>query len=112
MSCAIQRRQHRLGYRDRHRDLGNSIRETLSSHEGKSRLLQSAGTTCLMVLLRSILTNEQVIGTDISLIQPTHNTPPNCEFVREDAEDMWIFGHLFDYIHWRLMFSCCTFDAS
>lgn len=30
-----------------------------------------------------------VIGTDLSLIQPdTH--PPNCTFVREDVEDSWI----------------------
>lgn len=59
----------------------------------------------------SDLTGSKVIGTDISLIQPTHNTPPNCEFIREDAEEMWVFDHLFDYIHWTLMFTCCTSKA-
>lgn len=23
---------------------------------------------------------------------------------------MWVFDRLFDYIHWRVMFSCCTFQ--
>ena len=30
-----------------------------------------------------------VIGTDLSQIQPTHAAPPNCSFVREDVEDNW-----------------------
>lgn len=46
-----------------------------------------------------------VIGTDISMIQPTENLPPNCSFVREDSEEEWIFGKKFTYIHWRLMVS-------
>ncbi|KAF3761973.1 S-adenosyl-L-methionine-dependent methyltransferase, partial [Cryphonectria parasitica EP155] len=44
-----------------------------------------------------------VIGTDISLIQPTENLPSNCRFEREDAEDPWIFDIPFDFIRWRLM---------
>lgn len=46
--------------------------------------------------------NSRVIGTDISIIQPSENMPPNLSFVREDSEDTWIFDHLFDYIHWRM----------
>ena len=46
----------------------------------------------------------QVIGSDLSLIQPV-GIAPNCEFVREDAEDNWIQG-TFDYIHARLF---CAF---
>lgn len=46
--------------------------------------------------------NSRVIGTDISIIQPSENMPPNLTFVREDSEDTWIFDHLFDYIHWRM----------
>lgn len=44
----------------------------------------------------------RVIGTDISIIQPSENNPPNVTFVREDSEDTWIFDHKFDYIHWRM----------
>ncbi|CAN8096542.1 unnamed protein product [Discula destructiva] len=52
--------------------------------------------------------NSQVIGTDISLIQPTEALPPNLSFVREDSEELWVFDKPsgFDYIRWRLMFSC------
>lgn len=48
-----------------------------------------------------------VLGQDISLIQPTKSMPPNCSFVREDTEEPWVFEHKFDYIHWRLMLTCC-----
>ncbi|ORY69062.1 S-adenosyl-L-methionine-dependent methyltransferase [Pseudomassariella vexata] len=46
-----------------------------------------------------------VIGTDLSLIQP-QNIPPNCQFFREDAEENWVFDFPFDYIHLRFMTSC------
>lgn len=42
-----------------------------------------------------------VIGTDLSLIQTQDNLPPNVTFVREDSEELWVFDHAFDYIHWR-----------
>lgn len=44
-------------------------------------------------------------GTDLSLIQPS-TTPPNCDFVRDDIEDPWIFHEPFDFVHLRVMFSC------
>lgn len=43
-----------------------------------------------------------VIGTDLSLIQPTEKLPANLSFIREDAEEMWVHDHPFEYIHWRL----------
>lgn len=43
-----------------------------------------------------------VIGTDLSLIQPTEKLPPNLHFIREDAEELWVHDHSFEYIHWRL----------
>lgn len=49
-----------------------------------------------------------MIGTDLSMIQPT-SLVPNCSFVREDAEDDWVHPHKFDYIHLRTVFSC--FDS-
>ncbi|KAH8660060.1 S-adenosyl-L-methionine-dependent methyltransferase [Xylariales sp. PMI_506] len=59
-----------------------------------------------------------VIGADLSAIQPTDRNIINCEFVKCDIEDDWIFptpkpnsetsqnNISFDYIHLRLMFSC------
>lgn len=44
----------------------------------------------------------EVIGTDLSLIQTNHS-PPNCRFVREDAEEEWVHDQPFDYIHARMM---------
>lgn len=46
--------------------------------------------------------NSRVVGTDLSLIQTSENLPPNCSFVREDSEELWVHDHPFDYIHWRL----------
>ncbi|KAH8655782.1 S-adenosyl-L-methionine-dependent methyltransferase [Xylariales sp. PMI_506] len=54
--------------------------------------------------------NSHVIGTDLSDIQPK-SALPNCTFVREDSEELWLFGTSeeptrFDYIHLRYVFSC------
>ncbi|KAK7914788.1 S-adenosyl-L-methionine-dependent methyltransferase, partial [Apiospora marii] len=47
-----------------------------------------------------------VVGTDLSLIQPA-NAPPNCEFIKEDSEDEWVFPpYKFDYVHLRAVFTC------
>lgn len=51
----------------------------------------------------------QVIGTDLSLIQP-QNCPANCTFIKEDSEhDDWIFPDPFDLIFMRLVVTC--FDS-
>jgi hypothetical protein len=48
----------------------------------------------------------QVIGSDLSQIQPD-GVVPNCSFVVEDAEeDNWAFDFEFDYIHMRMVASC------
>jgi SAM-dependent methyltransferase len=44
----------------------------------------------------------QVIGSDLSPIQPT-NVPPNCHFLVDDASAEWAFGRHFDYIHVRAL---------
>ncbi|EFQ35590.1 methyltransferase domain-containing protein [Colletotrichum graminicola M1.001] len=46
----------------------------------------------------------EVVGTDLSPIQPEY-VPANCRFEIDDAEDEWVFGQRFDYIHGRYM---CT----
>jgi SAM-dependent methyltransferase len=44
----------------------------------------------------------QVIGADLSPIQPTA-VPPNLEFQIMDADEPWTFSQPFDLIHTRLM---------
>ncbi|KAK6858425.1 S-adenosyl-L-methionine-dependent methyltransferase [Apiospora arundinis] len=54
-----------------------------------------------------------VIGTDLSKIQPALPMVQNCEFVKDDAEEEWLYrtpqtGNkmLFDYVHLRMVFTC------
>lgn len=50
--------------------------------------------------------NCQVIGTDLSLIQPL-SWMPNCRFVQQNSElHDWVFPNQFDYIHLRGMLAC------
>lgn len=46
----------------------------------------------------------EIVGTDLSPIQPSFS-PPNCTFIIDDAESDWAFtkDEAFDYIHARSM---------
>jgi len=44
----------------------------------------------------------QVLGTDLSPIQPS-NIPPNCRFLVDDANADWTFPEKFDFIHTRAL---------
>lgn len=44
----------------------------------------------------------QVLGTDLSPIQP-EEVPPNCEFLIDDCTREWIFQYQFDFIHTRAL---------
>ena len=44
----------------------------------------------------------QVIGTDLSPIQPNF-VPSNCRFIIDNAEHDWAFEQSFDYIHSRMV---------
>ncbi|KAK8044040.1 hypothetical protein PG993_004064 [Apiospora rasikravindrae] len=48
----------------------------------------------------------QVLGTDLTMIQPTHRPlPPNVSYIKEDAEeDEWSVPLGFDYIHARELY--------
>lgn len=62
------------------------------------------GTGIWAIEFSEAFPNAHVIGTDLSRIQPdVEDSLPNCHFVRDDAEDEWIFDHAFDYIHLRMM---------
>jgi hypothetical protein len=48
----------------------------------------------------------QVIGTDLTAIQPEGHGANNCSFSVEDAEDEWVGYPMFDYIHVRMVCTC------
>ena len=49
-------------------------------------------------------TSAEVIGTDLSPIQPSW-VPPNCTFIVDDAENEWPYypNTAFDFVHWRVL---------
>ncbi|KAI1080841.1 S-adenosyl-L-methionine-dependent methyltransferase [Whalleya microplaca] len=56
----------------------------------------------------------QVIGTDLSPIQPQLCValPENCKFEIDDAEDEWTYTEPFDFIHGRALLSCFNDPAA
>ncbi|KAK8016145.1 hypothetical protein PG993_014334 [Apiospora rasikravindrae] len=79
------------------------------SHEPARVLDLGTGTGIWANQFAEKHTGTEVIGTDLSLIQPPANQiPPNCRFFRGDAEESWTFGNaseiaMFDLIHLRNM---------
>ncbi|KAK3946518.1 S-adenosyl-L-methionine-dependent methyltransferase [Pseudoneurospora amorphoporcata] len=52
--------------------------------------------------------NAEVIGTDITPIQPSW-VPPNCKFELDDCNGEWTWpDNTFDFIHCRMMFGIVT----
>ncbi|KAK4089839.1 TAM domain-containingmethyltransferase [Purpureocillium lilacinum] len=49
--------------------------------------------------------DSEIIGTDLSPIQPEH-VPPNVNFYVEDSSDPWEYSKKFDYIHTRVTAGC------
>ncbi|KAI5464366.1 S-adenosyl-L-methionine-dependent methyltransferase [Mariannaea sp. PMI_226] len=52
----------------------------------------------------------EVIGTDLSPIQPAW-TPPNCTFEVDDFESDWPYSKPFDFIHARELEGCIADDS-
>lgn len=70
-----------------------------------SRILDiGTGTGIWALDMAEDLPQSEIIGTDLSPIQPSFS-PPNCRFFVDDAESDWTFSHdeAFDYIHARSM---------
>jgi len=65
----------------------------------------ATGTGIWAIEFASMFPSANVIGTDLSPIQP-HFVPPNCHFEVDDAEDVWSFSHKFDYVHGRALATC------
>jgi SAM-dependent methyltransferase len=45
----------------------------------------------------------QVLGTDLSPIQPTEGVPKNLTFMMHNAEEEWDFPNKFDFVHARMI---------
>lgn len=71
----------------------------------------ATGTGIWAIEFASLHPTAQVLGTDLSAIQPIY-VPPNCRFEIDDAEDEWAFAEKFDYIHGRALLSCFKDPAS
>lgn len=51
--------------------------------------------------------NAQIIGNDLSAIQPPW-VPPNVKFMLDDVESPWVYNAPFDFIFCRYMASCIS----
>ncbi|KAL1962611.1 hypothetical protein VTN77DRAFT_9325 [Rasamsonia byssochlamydoides] len=60
------------------------------------------GTGIWAIDMADAFPSAQVIGTDLSPIQPSW-VPPNCKFYVDDVEGEWTFNQEFDLIHGRSM---------
>jgi SAM-dependent methyltransferase len=65
----------------------------------------ATGTGIWAIEVAQEFPSAQVIGTDLSPIQPSY-VPPNCQFFIEDCEDPWDFSQKFDLVHGRALLSC------
>ncbi|KAI1184772.1 S-adenosyl-L-methionine-dependent methyltransferase [Nemania serpens] len=71
-------------------------------HEPARVLDFGTGTGAWAIEFANQHPGSDVLGTDLSPIQPEY-VPPNCRFEIDDIEDDWIFSAKFDYIHGRHM---------
>jgi SAM-dependent methyltransferase len=60
-----------------------------------------AGTGLWAIQFADLHPESQVLGVDLSPIQPK-SVPPNCTFQVFNYEDDWNFHHKFDFIHARM----------
>ncbi|KIW08646.1 hypothetical protein, variant [Verruconis gallopava] len=86
--------------------LGGRLHLAPLPEDFKGEVLDIAtGTGIWAIEFANLYRNSNILGTDLSAIQPTY-LPPNCSFIIDDAEDPWVFPHKFDYIHGRALLSC------
>lgn len=80
---------------------GNLFRAPISTKPQRV-LDMGTGTGIWAIEFADAFPSAEVIGTDLSPIQPTW-VPPNCKFYVDDMESEWLFrdGEKFDYIHGR-----------
>ncbi|KAH7362171.1 S-adenosyl-L-methionine-dependent methyltransferase [Plectosphaerella cucumerina] len=78
--------------------------------ENPQRVLDlGTGTGIWAMEFADQFSSAEVLGTDLSPIQPKW-TPPNCTFEVDDFEQDWIYRKPFDYIHARELGGCVGDD--
>ncbi|KAL1614208.1 hypothetical protein SLS54_009926 [Diplodia seriata] len=71
--------------------------------ESPQRILDiGAGTGIWAIEMAEAFPSAEVIGNDLSPVQPSF-VPPNVKFEIDDVEDDWLYSTPFDYIHCRFM---------
>lgn len=70
----------------------------------KNALDIGCGTGCWAIDFADAHPGCEVLGTDLSPIQPS-KVPPNCSFMIDDAGKDWAYDRKFDYIHTRAISS-------
>ncbi|KAI1115793.1 S-adenosyl-L-methionine-dependent methyltransferase [Nemania sp. NC0429] len=74
--------------------------------DSPQRVLDIAtGTGIWAIEFASQYPESEVVGTDLSPIQP-HYLPENCRFEIDDAEDEWTYSESFTFVHGRALMSC------
>lgn len=82
---------------------GNFGRVPLTSGDRLRRILDvGTGTGIWAMEVADAFPEKEVVGTDLSPIQPDF-VPPNCEFVVDDVEREWAWERKFDYVHCRML---------
>ncbi|KAI2467938.1 S-adenosyl-L-methionine-dependent methyltransferase [Annulohypoxylon bovei var. microspora] len=91
--------------------IGNKLNVTPLPEDPRRVLDIATGTGIWAIEFAVQHPGSQVLGTDLSPIQPQF-LPENCRFEIDDAEDEWAFSESFDFIHGRALMSCFNDPAA
>jgi SAM-dependent methyltransferase len=79
----------------------------LEPHQLQGHVLDACtGTAIWAIDFAKQHPESQVLGIDLSSIQPKTNLPTNISFQIADVEDEWQFPYKFSYIHARALVTC------